>query len=144
MSLTLVLFFFECYRYLILDWQNGFHLSGLTIQSLRLKEHLGRVSRTQFYSIGGMIIVAMYCYWNLKRCILFCRHLAPEYYTHGIVDEKTDVFAFGVFLLEIISGRKPVDNSHQSIHIWVRNLPFIYSIKWFSSSLSHPIIIYVF
>ncbi|XP_034918136.1 probable receptor-like serine/threonine-protein kinase At5g57670 isoform X2 [Populus alba] len=43
-------------------------------------------------------------------------HLAPEYYMHGIVDEKTDVFAFGVFLLEIISGRKPVDGSHQSIH----------------------------
>ncbi|XP_010548617.1 PREDICTED: receptor-like cytosolic serine/threonine-protein kinase RBK2 isoform X2 [Tarenaya hassleriana] len=43
-------------------------------------------------------------------------HLAPEYYTHGIVDEKTDVFAFGVFLLELISGRKPVDASHQSLH----------------------------
>ena len=38
---------------------------------------------------------------------------------HGIVDEKTDVFAFGVFLLEVISGRKPVDGSHQSLHSWV-------------------------
>lgn len=38
---------------------------------------------------------------------------------HGIVDEKTDVFAFGVFLLEIISGRKPVDGSHQSLLNWV-------------------------
>jgi len=47
------------------------------------------------------------------------RHLAPEYYTHGIVDEKTDVFAFGVFLLELISGKKPVDASHQSLHSWV-------------------------
>nr|TKS10684.1 putative receptor-like serine/threonine-protein kinase [Populus alba] len=47
-------------------------------------------------------------------------HLAPEYYMHGIVDEKTDVFAFGVFLLEIISGRKPVDGSHQSIHVWAK------------------------
>ncbi|WCJ42204.1 Protein kinase superfamily protein [Euphorbia peplus] len=47
-------------------------------------------------------------------------HLAPEYYLHGIVDEKTDVFAFGVFLLEIISGRKPVDGSHQSIHSWAK------------------------
>ncbi|KAI5585437.1 hypothetical protein BDE02_06G145400 [Populus trichocarpa] len=47
-------------------------------------------------------------------------HLAPEYYMHGIVDEKTDVFAFGVFLLEIISGRKPVDGSHQSIHNWAK------------------------
>lgn len=38
---------------------------------------------------------------------------------HGFVDEKTDVFAFGVFLLEIISGKKPVDASHQSLHSWV-------------------------
>ncbi|XP_050220465.1 probable receptor-like serine/threonine-protein kinase At5g57670 [Mercurialis annua] len=47
-------------------------------------------------------------------------HLAPEYYMHGIVDEKTDIFAFGVFLLELISGRKPVDGSHQSIHSWAK------------------------
>lgn len=40
---------------------------------------------------------------------------------HGFVDEKTDVFAFGVFLLEIISGKKPVDGSHQSLHSWVIN-----------------------
>ncbi|RZB71677.1 putative receptor-like serine/threonine-protein kinase isoform C [Glycine soja] len=47
-------------------------------------------------------------------------HLAPEYYLHGVVDEKTDVFAFGVFLLEVISGRKPVDGSHQSLHSWAK------------------------
>ncbi|KAJ0029900.1 hypothetical protein Pint_14105 [Pistacia integerrima] len=47
-------------------------------------------------------------------------HLAPEYFMHGIVDEKTDVFAFGVFLLEIISGRKPVDGSHLSLHSWAK------------------------
>ncbi|KAH0462495.1 hypothetical protein IEQ34_010070 [Dendrobium chrysotoxum] len=45
--------------------------------------------------------------------------LAPEYFTHGIVDEKTDVFAFGVFILEIISGRKPVDGSHKSLLSWL-------------------------
>lgn len=47
-------------------------------------------------------------------------HLAPEYFMHGIVDEKTDVFAFGVFLLELISGRKPVYGSHQSLHGWAK------------------------
>ncbi|KAE8674985.1 Receptor-like cytosolic serine/threonine-protein kinase RBK2 [Hibiscus syriacus] len=49
-------------------------------------------------------------------------HLAPEYFMHGTVDEKTDVFAFGVCLLEIISGRKPVDASHQSLHCWAKPL----------------------
>ncbi|XP_073156221.1 probable receptor-like serine/threonine-protein kinase At5g57670 isoform X2 [Henckelia pumila] len=47
-------------------------------------------------------------------------HLAPEYFMHGVVDEKTDVFAFGVFVLELISGKKPVDNSHQSLHSWAK------------------------
>ncbi|KAA8522754.1 hypothetical protein F0562_009084 [Nyssa sinensis] len=47
-------------------------------------------------------------------------HLAPEYFMHGIVDEKTDVFAFGVFVLEIICGKKPVDGSHQSLHSWAK------------------------
>ncbi|KAK9097380.1 hypothetical protein Sjap_022877 [Stephania japonica] len=49
-------------------------------------------------------------------------YLAPEYFMHGIVDEKTDVFAFGVLLLEIISGRKPVDGSHQSLLSWAKPL----------------------
>ncbi|KMT03310.1 hypothetical protein BVRB_8g198480 [Beta vulgaris subsp. vulgaris] len=47
-------------------------------------------------------------------------YLAPEYFSHGIVDEKTDVFAFGVFLLELISGKKPVDASHQSLRSWAK------------------------
>ncbi|KAJ6795857.1 putative receptor-like serine/threonine-protein kinase [Iris pallida] len=47
-------------------------------------------------------------------------YLAPEYFMHGIVDEKTDVFAFGVFLLEIMSGRKPVDGSHMSLLSWAK------------------------
>jgi serine/threonine protein kinase len=34
--------------------------------------------------------------------------LAPEYFSHGKVNEKIDVYAFGVVLLEIISGRKPI------------------------------------
>lgn len=38
---------------------------------------------------------------------------------HGIIDEKTDVFAFGVLLLEIITGRKPVDSSRQNLVLWV-------------------------
>ncbi|KAH7674810.1 Non-specific serine/threonine protein kinase protein [Dioscorea alata] len=46
--------------------------------------------------------------------------LAPEYFMHGIIDEKTDVFAFGVFLLELISGRKPVDGSHKSLLSWAK------------------------
>lgn len=37
-----------------------------------------------------------------------CRYMAPEYFSHGTVNEKIDVYAFGVILLEIISGRRPI------------------------------------
>ncbi|XP_024525557.1 serine/threonine-protein kinase BIK1 isoform X2 [Selaginella moellendorffii] len=36
-------------------------------------------------------------------------YMAPEYMVHGYGNEKTDVHAFGVVLLELISGRAPID-----------------------------------
>jgi serine/threonine protein kinase len=39
--------------------------------------------------------------------VLFCRgYMAPEYLVHGHLTEKVDIYAFGVLVLEIISGRK--------------------------------------
>lgn len=49
-------------------------------------------------------------------------YFAPEYFMHGIVDEKTDVYAFGVLLLEIITGRPAVDESQKSIVLWAKPL----------------------
>ncbi|TYI57742.1 hypothetical protein E1A91_D11G303000v1 [Gossypium mustelinum] len=49
-------------------------------------------------------------------------YFAPEYFMHGIVDEKTDVYAFGVLLLELITGRKALDDQQQSVVIWAKPL----------------------
>ncbi|KAK4485553.1 hypothetical protein RD792_008196 [Penstemon davidsonii] len=49
-------------------------------------------------------------------------YLAPEYFMHGIVDEKIDIFAFGILLLEIITGRRPVDSTKQSLLLWAMPL----------------------
>lgn len=38
---------------------------------------------------------------------------------HGIVDEKTDVYAYGVLLLELITGRQALDSSQKSLVMWV-------------------------
>jgi len=35
-------------------------------------------------------------------------YMAPEYFSYGKVNEKIDIYAFGVVLLEIISGRRPI------------------------------------
>lgn len=55
-------------------------------------------------------------------------YLAPEYFMHGIVDEKTDVFAFGILLLELITGRKPIETSQPSLVIWAK--PFLESLNY--------------
>ncbi|CAA2963683.1 probable receptor kinase At5g18500 [Olea europaea subsp. europaea] len=38
-------------------------------------------------------------------------YVAPEYANSGLLNEKSDVFSFGVVLLEAITGRDPVDYS---------------------------------
>ncbi|KAL5725993.1 Proline-rich receptor-like protein kinase perk9 [Ranunculus cassubicifolius] len=53
-------------------------------------------------------------------------YLAPEYATSGKLTEKSDVYSFGVVLLELITGRKPVDATQplgeESLVEWARPL----------------------
>ncbi|KAB5537427.1 hypothetical protein DKX38_014960 [Salix brachista] len=56
-------------------------------------------------------------------------YLPPEFFMHGIVDEKTDVYAYGVLLLELITGRQALDSSQQSLVMWAKPLLQNNSIK---------------
>ncbi|XP_038712574.1 serine/threonine-protein kinase PBS1-like isoform X2 [Tripterygium wilfordii] len=51
-------------------------------------------------------------------------YLAPEYFMHGKVSDKMDVYAFGVVLLELLSGRKPICDEQPkgqgSLVMWAR------------------------
>lgn len=35
--------------------------------------------------------------------------MAPEYASTGMLNERSDVYSFGVLMMEIITGRTPVD-----------------------------------
>ncbi|KAI5684369.1 hypothetical protein M9H77_05597 [Catharanthus roseus] len=53
-------------------------------------------------------------------------YLAPEYFQHGKISDKTDVYAFGVVLLELITGRKPIEAKRgpgeENLVIWAKPL----------------------
>lgn len=51
-------------------------------------------------------------------------YLAPEYFMHGKVSDLIDVYAFGVVILELISGRRPIDGEcpkgQESLIMWAK------------------------
>ncbi|KAK7385687.1 hypothetical protein VNO78_31483 [Psophocarpus tetragonolobus] len=53
-------------------------------------------------------------------------YLAPEYFQHGKVSDKTDVYALGVVLLELLTGRKPIESKRspgeENLVVWAKPL----------------------
>lgn len=69
-----------------------------------------------------------------KQVVGTIGYAAPEYIQTGRLTSKSDVWSFGVFLYELITGRRPLDRnrpkSEQKLLEWVR--PHLSDVKKFT------------
>ncbi|KAK6915261.1 LOW QUALITY PROTEIN: Protein kinase domain [Dillenia turbinata] len=77
--------------------------------------------------IGGRLrSCKMASRWSISRGDMNSWYLAPEYIHTGLITEKADVYAFGVVLLELLTGCKATDFSRNTgqlyLTVWARLL----------------------
>lgn len=53
-------------------------------------------------------------------------YVAPEYACTGMLNEKSDIYSFGILMMEIISGRSPVDHNRPPGEVnlidWIKSM----------------------
>ncbi|GMJ04876.1 hypothetical protein like AT3G47570 [Hibiscus trionum] len=75
------------------------------------------VARVSDFSIAKLVDAAVQ-----TRTMATIGYMAPEHGSSGIVSEKTDVYSFGILLMETFTGKKPTDdifNGEMNLRCWV-------------------------
>lgn len=71
-----------------------------------------------FLKISEKFVISIF-FFVLDLTLDYCSYLPPEFFLNGVVDEKSDVYAYGVLALELITGRPALDKSQKSLVMWV-------------------------
>ncbi|KAK8710819.1 hypothetical protein V6N13_146128 [Hibiscus sabdariffa] len=89
----------------------------LQVRSCRTDEDM--VARVSDFSIAKLVDAAVQ-----TRTMASIGYMAPEHGSSGIVSEKTDVYSFGILLMETFTGKKPTDeifNGEMNLRRWVHD-----------------------
>lgn len=121
---SLDFFLFDSRENEILDWRQRLHIikgiargilylhedSRLRIIHMDLKASNVLLDKDMNPKISDFGMAKMFsgnqCEANTNRVVGTYGYMAPEYAMEGLFSTKSDVFSFGVLVLEIISGRK--------------------------------------
>lgn len=79
-----------------------------------------------FIHVPGVHVALVMCFLTSCLSLIMSRYVAPEYAMTGHLLVKSDVYSYGVVLLELLTGRKPVDMSQppgqENLVAWARPL----------------------
>nr|GMC55028.1 probable serine/threonine-protein kinase At1g01540 isoform X2 [Ipomoea batatas] len=74
-------------------------------------EAIGRVRHKNLVRLLGYCAEGAHRSYITTRVMGTFGYVAPEYASTGMLNERSDVYSFGILLMEIITGRNPVDYS---------------------------------